>query len=158
HKRFALQCGVQDVFSARNGDICLLKDKHIECLEQIAEDIIGWDRNHPVSLSSEVIKNRKRIAYNCSLFVSAVIKNRELLDLQLSSIDILNSDDWDKLSAEIIAEVKPLIARKLEECENHNQIEDFIRGQIRRRVFAQTEIKPVVFLHVFYEDDTVEYQ
>ena len=153
HKRFALQCGVEEVFSAQNGDMCLLRNGHIEFLEQVLCDIIAWDRNRPVPLDSQVIKNRKRIAYNCSLFVSAVIKNKNLLDLQLSSIDILNEDEWEILSENTLTEVKPLIEKKLAECQNHRQLEDFIRGQIRRRVFAKTQIKPVMFLHVFYEDE-----
>ena len=33
---------------------------------------------------------------------------------------------------------------------NKSQIEDVIRGQIRRRVHAATDIKPVTFLHTFY--------
>lgn len=152
HKRFALQCGVKDVFSAHNGDMCLLNKKHMEFIEPVSTDILAWDRNHPVSLGDAVIKNRKRIAYNCSMFISAVVKNKELLDLQLTSIDILPQADWDVLASEILQNVHPLIEQKLEECENKSQIEDFIRGQIRRRVFAKTSIKPVTFLHVFYED------
>lgn len=154
HKRFALSCGIKEVFSARNGDMCLLHNNHIELLEQVFCDIIGWDRNRPVSLGSQLIKNRRRIAFNCSLFISAVIKNRKLLDLQISSIDILEENDWNKLSEDISEKVKPLIERKLSESENHGQIEDFIRGQIRRRVFAATDIKPVTYLHVSFLDDT----
>lgn len=147
HKRFALSCGIQEVFSAQNGDMCLLFDNHIECLESVFTDIIGWDRNRPVSLGSQLIKNRRRIAYNCSLFISAVIKGKELCDLQISSIDILEEEDWNKLSTEIMERVNPLIEHKLQECDNRVQIEDFIRGQIRRRVFTATDIKAVTFLH-----------
>ena len=86
------------------------------------------------------------------MFISAVIKGKQLLDLQLSSIDILPEDDWNDLAADILAKVRPLVEQKIAECENKNQIEDFIRGQIRRRVFAKTDIKPVTFLHVFYEE------
>ena len=143
-----MSCGIKEVFSARNGDMCLLHNNHIEFLEQVFSDIIGWDRNRPVSLGSQLIKNRRRIAFNCSMFISAVIKDKKLLDLQMSSIDILEEDDWNKLAEEILATVKPLIEKKLLECENRTQIEDFIRGQIRRRVFAATEIKPVTLLHV----------
>ena len=152
HKRFALSCGVKDVFSAHNGDMCLLAGKHIECLEQVTADILAWDRNHAVSLGDQVIKNRRRIAYNCSVFISAAIKNRHLADLRITSIDILPENDWNELAEEISDKVRPLIEQKLTECENKNQIEDFIRGQIRRRIFAKTDIKPVTFLHVFYED------
>ena len=153
HKRFALSCGIKEVFSARNGDMCLLHNNHIELLEQVFCDIIGWDRNRPVSLGSQLIKNRRRIAFNCSMFISAVIKDKKLLDLQMSSIDILEEEDWNKLADEILAAVKPLIEKKLLESENHTQIEDFIRGQIRRRVFAATEIKPVTLLHVAFLDN-----
>ena len=90
------------------------------------------------------------------MFISAVIKDKKLLDLQMSSIDILEENDWDKLADEILATVKPLIEKKLLECENHTQIEDFIRGQIRRRVFAATEIKPVTLLHVAFLDNESE--
>ncbi|MEE6206780.1 MAG: ribonuclease J [Alphaproteobacteria bacterium] len=152
HKRFALSCGIKEVFSARNGDMCLLHDHHIEMLEPVVCDIIGWDRNRPVSLGAQVIKNRRRIAYNCTLFISAVVCGKVLKDLQMSSIDILEQDEWDKLATEILQTVRPLIEQKLCDTENRSQIEDYIRGQIRRRVFAVTEIKPVTFLHIFYEE------
>ena len=150
HKRFALSCGINEVFSTRNGDLCLLKNKHIECIEKVPTDILGWDRGRPVPLGSQLIKNRKRIAYNCSLYISAVVKNKDLLDLKISSIDILEEDAWNELAAEILEKVTPLVAKKCAESDNKNQLEDFIRGQIRRRVYAATDIKPVTFLHVCY--------
>ena len=156
HKRFALACGIKEVFSARNGDMCLLKNNHIERIEQVFADIIGWDRSRPVSLGAQVIRNRKRIAFNCSMYISAVIKGAELLDLQMTSIDILEEDDWLKLSEKILAEVRPLIEKKLEVEARHPVLEDYIRGQIRRRVFAATDIKPVTMLNVCYLEEENE--
>ena len=150
HKRFALTCGVNDVFSARNGEVCLLRDKSIEKIAEVPTDILAWDRNHPVSLGSDVIKNRRRIAYNCSLFIGVLIKEAKVADLQISSIDILEEKAWEELSSRIAEEVRPLIDKKLQESDNKSQIEDFIRGQIRRRVFQATEIKPVTFLQMFF--------
>lgn len=150
HKRFALACGINEVFSAHNGDMCLLKDNHIECIEQVATDILGWDRNRPVSLGADVIRNRRRIAYNCSMYISAVIQNTELLDLQMTSVDILEKDEWQKLAETILAEVRPLIEKRLLDKPQKNSLEDYIRGQIRRRVFHATDIKPVTMLNVFY--------
>ena len=45
---------------------------------------------------------------------------------------------------------QPLAAKKCAETENRSQLEDFIRGQIRRRVYAATDIKPVTMLHISY--------
>jgi ribonuclease J len=154
HKRFALSCGVKDVFSAQNGDICLYHDNQIELLEQIVVETMGLDRQRPVALGSDLIKNRRRIMYNCSLFISAVIsKDYHLKSLEISSIDILEENEWYVLSEEILKQVKPLIEKKLQELPKRNSLEDFIRGQIRRRVFSATDIKPVTMLHVHWEED-----
>ncbi len=42
-----------------------------------------------ISLGSQLVKNRRRIAYNCSLFITAVLsEDWSVEDLQISSIDI----------------------------------------------------------------------
>ncbi len=154
HKRFATSCGVEDVFSAANGDISLYHDGKIELLEQVSADIMGVDRGRSVSLGSELVKNRRRIAFNCSLFISAVInRNYQLLSLQFDSIDILEENEWFVLHEEVMKEVTPLIERRLAEHPKRAAAEDFIRGQIRRRIFNATDIKPVVMLQVHWEDD-----
>jgi ribonuclease J len=157
HKRFALTCGVEDVFSAQNGDICFYQDGKIELKEQIPAEIIGVDRGRSLPLNSEVIRNRRRIAYNCSLFISAVIdKEHRLRSLQFDSIDILEENEWTLLHDEIMKAVVPLIEQKLSEYPKQNTLEDFIRGQIRRRVFNATDIKPVTFLQLHWEDNADE--
>ena len=154
HKRFALSCGVKDVFSAQNGDICFYQNGKIKCIEQIAADIMGVDRGRSVSLGSALIKNRRRIMFNCSLFISAVIsKDNKLKDLQMSSIDILEENEWYILQEEILKAVRPLIEKKLTEYTHRSSVEDFIRGQIRRRVYSATDIKPVTMLHIYWEDE-----
>ncbi|MBO5039080.1 MAG: ribonuclease J [Alphaproteobacteria bacterium] len=154
HKRFALSCGVKDVFSAQNGDICLYKDNKIELKEQIVADIMGIDRRRSVALGSELVKNRRRIMFNCSLFISAVIsKENTLQSLDFDSIDILEENEWYVLKQEIMSQVLPLIENKIAEHPNRNAAEDFIRGQIRRRVYAATDIKPVTMLQVHWLED-----
>lgn len=154
HKRFALNCGVKDVFSAQNGDICLYDGEKIALLEQTPVDIIGIDRGRSVSLGSELVKNRRRIMFNCTLFISAVISREyKLKSLQFSSIDILEENEWQVLAEEIKKQVVPLIEKKLEETPKRNSLEDFIRGQIRRRILSRTDIKPVTMLHVHWEED-----
>ncbi len=153
HKRFALKCGVDEVFSAQNGDICLYNKGKIEKIEEITAEIMGVDRGRSVSLGSELIKNRRRLMYNCSVFISFVIsKNYELKSLQISSIDILEENEWYILEQEILKEVTPLIEQKLQEQPHKTSLEDFIRGQIRRRILNKTDIKPVTFVHAHWEE------
>ncbi len=153
HKRFALSCGVEDVCSGKNGDVFLLNNGKIEKMEETISDVIGVDRLRGVSLNSELIQNRRRIAYNCSMFISVVIsKDLELKDLQISSLDILEEIKWKELSEEIKQTVLPLINVKLKECKCINsQVTDFIKGHIRKRVLKATAIKPVTILHIYQE-------
>lgn len=154
HKRFAKSCGVEDVFSAQNGDVCLYQNGKIEMVEQVPAEVMGVDRGRSVSLVSELIKNRRRIMYNCTLFISAVIsRDYELKSLQFDSIDILEANEWYVLHEEIMQKVRPLIERRLAEHPHRNAAEDYIRGQIRRRVFNATDIKPVTMLQVHWEED-----
>ena len=154
HKRFAKSCGVEDVFSAQNGDVCLYQNGKIEMVEQVPAEVMGVDRGRSVSLGSELIKNRRRIMYNCTLFISAVIsRDYELKSLQFDSIDILEANEWYVLHEEIMQKVRPLIERRLAEHPHRNAAEDYIRGQIRRRVFNATDIKPVTMLQVHWEED-----
>lgn len=154
HKRFALSCGVGDVFSAQNGDMCLYQNQKMSLLEQVSAEVMGIDRGRSVPLNSELIRNRRRIAFNCSLFISAFIsKDYTLKALNFSSIDILEENEWYVLHEDIMKTVRPLIEKKLSERPHRTSAEEFIRGQIRRRVFSATDIKPVTVCHVHWEED-----
>ena len=153
HKRFALNCGIQDVCSGQNGDMFFLQDGKIRKEEEVAADVIGVDRGRPVSLSSDLVHNRRRIAYNCSLFISAVIRaDNKVADLEISSIDILEEKEWEALSEDIKAKVVPLIEEKINSCGGLNAAaKDFIRSRIRKMVYQATDIKPVTFCHIYQE-------
>ncbi len=149
HKNFAIECGIKEVATVRNGDIMFIAGKKIEKLEQIHTDVFGVDRNNLVRLTSELVKNRIRLMYNCSVFISVVFnKEWQLKDLQISSIDILEKDAWEELSSKIkkdIIEKLPSEVVRLKYKEA--QIADYIRIKARKTIEKTTEIKPVTFLH-----------
>lgn len=153
HKRFALSCGVPEVCSGQNGDMFLVSGGSITKTEEVESEVMGVDRGRCVSLTSDVVKNRKKIAYNCSLFISAVISaDNRVADLQISSIDILEAKDWEPLAAEIKQAVIPQIEEKLHECGGLTPaVTEFIKGRIRKKVLQATDIKPVTFFHIYQE-------
>lgn len=153
HSRFAEAFGIEQVVNVRNGDIMLLNNGRIELVEQVVTDIIGIDRKQLTSINSQLVKNRRRIMFNDSVFISIVFsKNWELQDLQISSIDILEEKAWDdlvqKIKDKMLQEIPEYVVR-LEYKEN--PIIDFIKSKIRKYIFIATEIKPVVFMH-FYQN------
>ncbi len=100
-------------------------------------------------LDSQLIKNRRRIAYNCSVFISVVFDAHwQLADLQIDSIDILEEAEFAELKDEIITEIKKDIAKELVKLNfKENAVKEYLAARIRRRIFKQTDIKPVVFMH-----------
>lgn len=149
HSRFAYSCGIKHVIMPRNGDVVLLNKDSIEAVGVVPTDIMGVDRNQITSINSQLVKNRKRIAYNSSLFITAILSaNWQVEELDISSIDVLEESDWDKLAAEIRADMLKSIPEEAIKL-NHReaQIKEYISAKIRKRIFTVTGIKPVVFMH-----------
>ena len=68
----------------------------------------------------------------------------------MTSIDILPEEDWNNLAEDILQSVRPLVEQELAAKAKPEQIEECIRCQIRRRIVAATDIRPVTFLHIYY--------
>ncbi len=154
HQRFAYSLGIKQVETARDGDVFAYENGRLSLLEAVPVDILAVDRRRVIKLNSQLVKNRRRIAYNCSVFISVVFdKNWKLKDLQISSIDILEEEAFAELAEQIKKHVSKKLPKEVESCKGNEQaISDFVRGQIRRRIFAATDIRPVTFFHMYVID------
>lgn len=150
-KRLALENGVGEVIIARNGEVVHIKDGHGEISGLIPTGLLGVDRKQLTDLNSQLIKNRKRIAYNCSLFISVVFDNDwSLEDLQISSIDILEENAFAELRDKILQEMRQEIPELLLKHDYREQpVKEFLSAKIRKKIYKATDIKPVVFLHFY---------
>lgn len=150
-KKLALENGVGNVLIARNGEVVLLHDAKSEIISEIFTRKLGVDRKQLTPLDSPLIKNRKRIAFNCSVFISVFFsQDWQLLDLQISSIDILPDDEFETLKQNIIDEIKQDISKEIAKLNyNENQVKEYVAARIRRQIFKATDIKPVVFMHFY---------
>lgn len=151
--RYALElkCGVGEVIIARDGDVINVHNGHAEVVGEVPTAEIGVDRKQLTPLNSQLIKNRKRIAYNSSLFITAVLgEDWQVEDLQISSIDILEEKAFAELAAQIKAEMLESIPGEVIKL-NHRlpQIKEYIQAKIRKMIFKATDIKPVTFMHFY---------
>lgn len=151
HQKFASACGVKQVITSKNGDVLLYHHHQIEKIEEIATDIIGVDRLQETPLSSQLVKNRRRLAYNCSVYIGIVLtENWQIEDLQISSIDILEEEAFQQLADEIKEDVIKDFAAMVEKYNYREDIiSDMVRAKIRKAIFKATGIKPVTFLHFY---------
>lgn len=151
HCAFALENGIKQVCSAKNGDLFLIRNNRIEKEEEVFSEILALDRGRVVSLTSELLRKRKQIAYNCVMFISLVInKDNRVADLQISSPDILEEKDWQELIEGGQAALIEQINKKLQDAGGLNaNVKEAIRGRIRRFVFKNTDVKPLTIMHVY---------
>ena len=149
-KRFVEALGISNVI-VRDGDVVRLFNGEAQIISQIPTGHMGVDRNQITDLSSQLIKNRKRIAYNGSLFISAFFnENWQLEDLQIESIDILEENAWNELSSKIKENMIKDIPNEIVKLNyRENAVNEFIRSKIRKLVFKETDIKPVTFMHFY---------
>lgn len=152
-KRFTeeLDCGVSQVLVVRDGDVVNVKSSHAEIVGEVPTDELGVDRKKVISLGSQLVKNRRRIAYNCSLFITAVLaEDWSVEDLQITSIDILEENDFAALADEIKADMlKAIPAEAVKVSYRAQAVKEYIAAKIRKRIFNATGIKPVTFIHFY---------
>ena len=153
-RKLAQENGVGEVLVVRNGDVVLIKDGHPEVISDVFTRKLGVDRKQLTPLDSQLIKNRKRIAFNCSVFISVVFKsNWQLADLQISSIDILEEAAFAELKSSIITNIATDIKKEVLRLNcNEKQVSEYIAAKIRKLIFKATDIKPVVFMHFYKEE------
>ena len=150
-KRLALQNCECNVMLARNGEVVLLQNGNCEVVSEVFTRKLGVDRRQLTPLDSQLIKNRKRIAFNCSVFISAIFNSDwSLASLQISSIDILEEEDFNKLRDKIIDDIKEDIAKDVVKFDyKEKQISEYLSARIRKQILKATDIKPVVFMHFY---------
>jgi ribonuclease J len=154
-KRLALQNYEANAILARNGEVVLIQDGNCEIVSEVFTRKLGVDRRQLTPLDSQLIKNRKRIAYNCSVFISAIFNTDwSLATLQISSIDILEEEAFNNLRDKIIEDIKEDIAKDVVKFDyKEKQISEYLSARIRKQILKATDIKPVVFMH-FYKMPT----
>lgn len=150
-KRLAQQNYEADVILARNGEVVLIQDGNCEVVSEVFTRKLGVDRRQLTPLDSQLIKNRKRIAYNCSVFISVVFNaDWSLASLQISSIDILEEEAFNELRDKIIEGIKEDIAKDVIKFDyKEKQISEYLSARIRKQILKATDIKPVVFMHFY---------
>ena len=151
HKYFAETCGIKDIISLENGGTVKITKDNVTPAPFVPTETLALDRNVVISLKSEVIRRRKQIAYNGSVFISVIFGEKwELIALRISSKDIWNPDEFAELRDKIVDEVSELLPQMVEKLNfQESDILEYVRTQIRRRIEKATNMKPVTFVHFY---------
>ena len=151
HINFAKNIGIKEALKVRNGDVIRFKDNQANIDSQIPVDILAVDRNKLVSLGSDLIRNRKKIAFNCSAFMTITMDNKNNLQkpIILSTLDVADLEEYPQ----IIPEVEKRIINAILETKNSSkktdeQVKEIARVVTRQVIAKYTDIKPVMIVHL----------
>ena len=149
HKKLALEWGAKTAMAIEEGDVLELNDGDAEILGEVPVGCLAVDGKQILSLSSDVIRKRRKMVDAGSVVLTVVIdKNGQLLgEPQISSFGLLdNSDEKEDLFQKIkkaIADSSPA------ELSDNDRLKENIRLTLRHFITEMYGKKPLLEVHLF---------
>ncbi len=151
HINFAEHLGVKENLKIRNGEFIKLEEGGAKEIQTVPVDVLAVDRNKLISIGSDLIRNRKKIAFNCSAFMTITVDNKGNLiePIMLSTLDVADFAEYPMMIEEIENLIKLTISQtKKSRKETDEQIKEIARIAARKIINKYTDIKPVMITHL----------
>ncbi len=152
HKELAESLGVTQVADIRNGDLILLKPEgKFERVAEVHVGVMALDGNRLVSLASEYMKNRKRIAFNTSAVMTLVMdgKGKIIGTPQVSALDVTDEKSDPGLMSEVIFAVCDEIEElSVVERTNDDKVKEVARIALRNAFNERIGVRPIATVHL----------
>lgn len=136
HAELAKSCQVPFTLVARNGDLIRLDpEEGPEVIDEVYAGRLALDGKRLTAFDSEAIKGRRRLSFNGSVVVTAVVdgRGRLLKEPQLSAPG-LAADESDELIDDLLDAVEDAV----EGAEGRKNIDDAALAEIIRRAVRRT--------------------
>lgn len=146
HARLALASGVEQAPMLNNGDVVSITANDIAVVDEIFTSRLFVSGPHIVDTNSNIIHERRKMAWNGIAFVTVVVdsKNRLVFDPQITTDGIFDISNDDRNT--VISHIEQAVD-KLEKGANVDDITEAVRTSTRRHLSKITEKRPVVRVH-----------
>ena len=147
HARIASQCGAESTPVLDNGELLSITPDSIDVVDEVRTSRLFVEGQRIIDVNSNIMHERRRMAYNGIAFVTAVVddKNQLVFDPQITADGMFDVSDDEKDS------VIPAIERavgKLKGTASDDDVSEAIRAGTRRELIKITEKRPVVRVHL----------
>lgn len=153
--KFARHLGVPEALEGENGAVILLKPGGAAIVGQVHSGYMAVDGKSIIPSDSPIIKTRRRLRDDGSLFISLVVDSElQLLgEAQVSAPGLLDPKQDQDLLQEIQALVAEVSGQKSTRKSGSQKMEEGLRGAVRRFMRQELGKQPVVSVHLFRLED-----
>lgn len=155
HEELARACHVEDVIIPANGSLIRLTPDSAKIIEYVPAGRLGLDGDCFVSMGSNLLKERRKMAaQGVAVVTIALNRYNELLEApQWSLFGVVEEEETPERAARLYKDIEKSILRVYEELseemrENDQTIMDVVRTALRQATHARLGKKPLTDVHV----------
>lgn len=149
HAKIAQECGINQVLIIKDGEVVHLDVNDFNVIGEVPTGILAVDGKKIVSISSEIIKKRRRIIEDGSVVATVVLNsdNNVVGDIQFSAIGLIEteSSEYSILNDFVISEINAL---SLEEKVENAKVSDVVKSAVRKIIVQNHGRRPLVDVHI----------
>lgn len=151
HAELAQKCQVKNTIVPKNGAVIHITADGLEQIDQVPVELLAYDQTRLLPMDHPTIRERRKLSFNGTAFASLCInKHNELVDLQISSIGLLDDDDKDDMKSldNVVEETKNMLYNlSPKNWANDFFVEEEVRITIRRFFREKYKLNPIVIVH-----------
>lgn len=149
HAKLAHECGIKQVLIIKDGDVVHLDIDDFNVIGEVPTGILAVDGKKIVSISSEIIKKRRRLIEDGSVVATVVLNsdNNILGNIQFSAVGLIEteSEEYTVLNDFVKSEIDNLSS---EEKLDNSKITDVVKSAVRKIIIQNHGRKPLVDVHL----------
>lgn len=151
HAKLARECQVPQPIVTKNGSMIRLAPGRAEIIDEVFSDKLALDGNRLTPLSSQAIKDRRRMTYHGTAVATIAVdaKGWLITDPIITVNGVYDDEDED----EIVEEVREAVATAIEDLRPDQRRDDdflseMVRRAVRRRISGMCGKKPHTEIHL----------
>lgn len=155
HKRTAQTCGIpeKNICLMDCGDTMEITPMYLKKVGSVKVGKKYIDRNANNELEHQLVEDKKRLAEDGIMAVSAVFKNNKLLSYKFSCYGVVAYKNLSEFSQGMTIQVKEFFKNYNKDLGNAGAVETALRQVIRKSAYKVTKKYPTIVCNVFVYHD-----
>lgn len=150
HADIAESKGVKNIVMMENGNVLDLTQEKPELIGKIYTGAFALDGNRMIKFDSDVMKKRKRIAFEGNVMISIVVnkKSKLLVKPQVSSPDLLDPKDHLDIIQEIQGRIINNVNNIKEKTINDEILAQTVKSAAKKVIAEYLGKRPILTIHI----------
>lgn len=149
HKELGDACHINTKIIQNGEFIVLEKNKAPKTIEIVKTGEIIIDGTRKLEANSEIFTNRRKLNYNGAIFITIVLHKTKLVNVEISSLGVMESDKSNSLKTKITNIIKQTItSTDKSKFKDNKYIKETITKDIKHIFMNLMDKKPMPTIHI----------